>query len=1047
MKKLLALYVSIMFLMITGLTPAMADTYTSTANGSWGTAGTWNPLGIPGATDTVNVNHAISYADDQDVGFLNLSGSLSGPAKLTIHDGGTWSGGTMGGGGIFNLLSSGILHISGANANHRWLGGTLDNSGTVNLALTSGFVFYQQNDSVINNLTGGLWDIKNDSGIYGWYSNGSPVINNAGTFRKSGGTGTSTIASNFNNLTGGVIQVQSGTLTLDGASSSVGGTFEVSAGAVLDLPNHTFKGTHSASGGGTVLLKNATIGSGGATFNFPGAMLQWAGGTIDTGSETLTNTGVLNISGANAGHRFLSGTLDNSGTVNQELTGGFVFYQKNDSVINNLTGGLWDIKNDGGINGYYSNGSPVINNAGTFRKSGGTGTSTIDSKFNNLSGGVISVQSGTLTLAGTSSSVGGIFAEVSAGAVLDLPNHTFQGMHSASGGGTILLKNATVGSGGATFNFPDAILQWAGGTIDTGSETLTNTGVLNISGANAGHRFLSGTLDNSGTVNQELTSGFVFYQKNDSVINNLAGGLWDIKNDGGINGYYSNGTPVINNAGTFRKSGGTGTSTIDSKFNNLSGGVISVQSGTLTLAGASSSVGGTFAEVSAGAVLNLPNHTFQGTHSATGGGTILLKDATIGSGGATFNFSGAMLQWAGGTINTGSETLTNTGVLNISGANAGHRLLSGTLDNSGTVNQELTGGFLFYQKNDSVINNLAGGLWDFKNDGGINGYYSNGSPVINNAGTFSKSGGTGTSSVDIKFNNTGTVEVRSGTLEIQNTPQLAGNTLTGGTWNVYGDTVNATLKIDSGSNIKTNQGNVTLSGTKSAFTKINTLENNEGSFTILNGRNFTTVDAFTNAGNLAVGDTSAFQVGATASLKDYTQSGGTTTVNGGLTANNVTINGGTLMGTGTITGDVTINGGTVAPGNSPGTLTITGSYTQLAGSTLAVDIQDTATYDKLNVSDTASLNGALMIYLLSSATIKDGDTFTVLTASSISGLFSSIADNSTAFDFTYDIVNNATAVIVTANGINNPVPLPPALLLFGSGLLGMIGYRLRLKWS
>jgi len=270
------------------------------------------------------------------------------------------------------------------------------------------------------------------------------------------------------------------------------------------------------------------------------------------------------------------------------------------------------------------------------------------------------------------------------------------------------------------------------------------------------------------------------------------------------------------------------------------------------------------------------------------------------------------------------------------------------------------------------------------------------------------------------------------------------NTLTGGTYYAAG-----TIKLPvAATGIVTNAATIVLDGPSSAILRYagNTdalkgfaANAAAGDFTIKNGRDFTTVGAFANAGSMTFGTDSDFQVGASG---NYTQSAGITTVDGTLTASNVLIDGGILKGTGSITGSVVNNGGIVAPGNSPGTLTINGSYSQSAAATLAVEILNTATFDLLKVTGSATLDGVLAIYLLSSATISDGDTFKVLTSTGISGDFASLSDNSSAFDFTW-IIDGNKDVIVTAHG--NVVPRPPSVFLFGTGLLGIFGFRLRSK--
>jgi hypothetical protein len=130
--------------------------------------------------------------------------------------------------------------------------------------------------------------------------------------------------------------------------------------------------------------------------------------------------------------------------------------------------------------------------------------------------------------------------------------------------------------------------------------------------------------------------------------------------------------------------------------------------------------------------------------------------------------------------------------------------------------------------------------------------------VFNNAGTFRKSGGTGTSSISdaVTFNNTGTVEVTSGTLQfVGPTAQLSRGALTGGTWKVSG---NAALQMPSP--ITTNAATVELSGPNSAFPAFDSLQTNSGSFTITGGRSFKTAGALNNSGLIAVGPGSALIV-------------------------------------------------------------------------------------------------------------------------------------------------------------------------------------------
>ena len=97
--------------------------------------------------------------------------------------------------------------------------------------------------------------------------------------------------------------------------------------------------------------------------------------------------------------------------------------------------------------------------------------------------------------------------------------------------------------------------------------------------------------------------------------------------------------------------------------------------------------------------------------------------------------------------------------------------------------------------------------------------------------------------------------------------------------------------------------------------------------------------------------------GTSLDVDSYTQTAGSTVLNGGtINGGTLNINGGSLSGTGTINADVT-NAGQVIPGGTgaAGTLTINGNYTQTATGTLDIDIGGTTAgsqYDQLAVSGT-----------------------------------------------------------------------------------------------
>jgi hypothetical protein len=95
-------------------------------------------------------------------------------------------------------------------------------------------------------------------------------LNPTGTF--AGGT-------TFNVSAGAIVDIQSGTYT-------GGAVFNVAQGATLDTTGGqtvTYSGLLTGSGSGTVSLSSGSlvIGIGGATINFPGNQFQWTGGGIN----------------------------------------------------------------------------------------------------------------------------------------------------------------------------------------------------------------------------------------------------------------------------------------------------------------------------------------------------------------------------------------------------------------------------------------------------------------------------------------------------------------------------------------------------------------------------------------------------------------------------------------------------------------------------------------------------------------------------------------------------------------------------------------------
>jgi hypothetical protein len=373
---------------------------------------------------------------------------------------------------------------------------------------------------------------------------------------------------------------------------------------------------------------NLIIGVEGATFNFPDEMFQWTGGLL-SGGGLLTNVGTMVLDGSAAKTLNVS-TFNNPGTV---ILRGATGINGGGTTFNNLTTGLFDFQSDAAFDWSFSP-RHIVNNAGIFRKSSGTGASAISVTF---SGGAVEALTGTLSLnAANTTTTGGDFT-IASGAVLDLTggfNHTYIGDYTSSGNGTIQLSsgNLIIGAEGATFDFAGQMFQWTGGDL-SGSGTLTNTYTLTVDG-DAPHD-LTAAVNNAGTVIVRGTSGI--RTGNGHIFNNLAGALFEVQG----NGPYTWGfgaRPIFNNAGTLVKAAPPGTGIFPGAMpfeaNLTNTGLIDVQIGTLSLnwIGVSSGV----INIAVDQTLDI-NNTFENQ-----AGGVIQGNGTLDISGATFTNNGTI---------------------------------------------------------------------------------------------------------------------------------------------------------------------------------------------------------------------------------------------------------------------------------------------------------------------------------------------------------------------------------------------------------------------
>jgi hypothetical protein len=430
---------------------------------------------------------------------------------------------------------------------------------------------------------------------------------------------------------------------------------------------------------------------------------------------------------------------------------------------------------------------------------------------------------------------------------------------------TVRLLNLSGGTleGNGTSLTIDGLLSWSGGAIgsDGSNQIINANGGISLVGSVS---FSGGTINNASTAN--WTGGyFIQATGNNSlgqntIFNNLVGANFNVQTD---DPYFGNrlgsvAPDVFNNAGTFTKSLTTGQTTIVAEFNNS--GQVNVQTGTLVLLGGGTE-SGSFV-VSGGAILQFGSDSnFAGSSTITGPGTaeFISGTSTFGAGsgyssplsvsGGAVNFNtgmpitpptislssgsiggsdtittGGLLAWSGGAIGSGSiQTLNANGGISLTGTNGPMYINIGTtINNAGTANW--TGGSIqpgISMNEGTVFNNLYDATFNVQTDNAYTGTFITGfaPDVFNNAGKFVKSLTSGATTVSAVFNNSGRVEVQSGTLNLE------GNGTETGSFNVTaGKTLSFSGNFTFGDGSVIGGGNIEFSPLPGSFTGKDTFD-------------------------------------------------------------------------------------------------------------------------------------------------------------------------------------------------------------------------------
>jgi outer membrane autotransporter protein len=455
-----------------------------------------------------------------------------------------------------------------------------------------------------------------------------------------------------------------------------------------------------------------------------------------------------------------------------------------------------------------------------------------------------------------------------------------------------------------------------------------------------------------------------------SVSNTLGGptisgtGTWTLGNHGSVSGQIK-----LDGAGSFVTNSGL-----------LSGG------NAITLVG-----GGTvFNEF--GATINASSSAISIGKFPSGGNPGVGPGVVSNSGTITQVVSGGdlvLLQFGGSVTNTATGVITGDSAGNAVSIGQGSER---TVINSGSIINIRQTGFstgVFVQGGPSTITNNVGAVIR----GGYNGVYASATGVLTftNAGTIESTGSNANSkAVEATgggtFINTGTIRSAAGDGLYLNAAGTVTNsgTITGAVNAInFNGSSTRTLKLDTGSLLNglvkggTGTDNLILLGA--------------GSESVAKFRNFETFSMQGSAWTL--NDAGSFTSSAEVQA-------GVLTVAGTLTSPVIDIRAlGTVRGTGTLMGTVN-NAGTVDL--TVGTLNVSGAYGNAATGTLRVGVTPAAIAGHLAVSGAATLAGGTVSVTAASGSYTLGSGYRILAASSVSGSFADLIDDSAFLQFVLD---------------------------------------------
>ena len=883
---------------------------------------------------------------------ITEAGDRYGPTTLAVPPGAT-------------LTNNGILRSAHGPADCctglRKLTGNIDNAGTMAIDTSTTLEGRIRNSGAMSVATGQTLTITGAGSalhqLAGTLAVPGVIVQDAGTFRHAGGA-----------MTGTPVQLVGIGLEFPASALSRSGEFRVRGAAPTisgDIPVGVTVNVRSA-------YQEAVILTAAGSFTNAGTLLldhdgRYGAVTLSV-PGTLTNAGTLRSQMGPADccvyNRTFTGNLVNTGVI--EVARDLVLDTQDGSYtssgsITTLPGASLIVNGKSQVVEVTAGTLDVqgaLNLSGTtFRYLGGTLTGTelslrdVDVQFGSAAAALPFVMSGASTLTG----------DIPAGQVLAV---------RAGYQETASLRTTGASTNAGTIRL-EANNRYATTNLDATAGTFTNTGTLVSQLGTAdccqARSVTAPLLVNSGTFTVALPTGFVGTLRNTGVLDVLAAGSLS------VNGASSR---LEQNAGTLTAAGSVG---VQGGTVSFGGGTVSgspyLANGTVSFPASSTAVG-QFRTLGVTAM----------TGDVPPGARILVR--------SPYNDTATLVPAAAftnsGTIVLDHESRYGRSVLN---------LAAGPMTNAGLLEGRLGPA-----------------------DCCQYGQFVNGRVL--NAGTIRTS-----SYLEIaSLANNGNLDVVAGELRalaLDNWDATTA-TLTGGSATV----ANAAAFRFAGTPIAQNASALTLAGSGGVTNLgggdlLTALNGSSGALTLAGGKQLT-VPAFANTGTVAIRDGSRLTstgtytqstAGAVTSVVDTSpeivpdEDLTTTTARLVAGGSGVQVDGGLLGGNGLVTGNVVNAGGVVDPGTtSVGTLTLGAAYTQLDGGALDLAVATPTDRDRLAVTGSAALAGALVLHPGEGYLPVGADSVPVLSAASVSGTFSSVTGSALSGGWIFEPAYDAAAV-------------------------------------